>query len=1258
MVLYKRKPIELPRPKPLPSDLNVQIWHIDETGEWFPTYEEYLERLDFYTRHQFTCEITGASCLTFFEALDSEESRFKYVEEKFPLKLREPVARFLHFHEIRRLDVLVEKVYARFKNDYFPGELVYLRKPNSTASNANSTVPSETSTPAPPPPEDPKKSGESSATYFYPIRKYDQLTPPAHPYIIKEKVQFNANSDTNPDGKTGPQTKYMLIDEKDPHDSVIADETQIYRDRSTFTKHLIKCFFKITFQKASYKMGAPWCVKPEYLAMYGLTMDWPPEMLKYKAEPGHVQTDDDGEESDRDRKRSHSGRHDSSDEGEGRKESKKKKKNTLKKEEPTEQKETTENISTASEIEQSAQVQETPLLASAATTITSIVDDMVLPFQPLAQQVFDKLHQYNINLESLDVKETENDTAFPAFDKILQINQFLNTFGNKLYISNFTLEQFITSLKCSDPYELKGEVVYVNLKKDQSEIDDDDLSDWKRNSKMRKMINSKNDEYVEYRIIKDDPADDEMIDNINSNGSSLFVECFVALLRLIINENGDWTCLVVEEWVEDKDIMELPIKNEENSNNVEEIKEEDAKSEDVDMIKQENSNEGATVKSEVSDVPNGTSNDNEKNYAVENGNSEISTNDQESLQEAEEEKDQEREEEDDSESIEDILYKCLNYRNVNWAERLSKRQFNNNNWLLILLGVFEDCKHIPMYTDIIQNMFQKILPKGVAQTQIPKQLWRNFCRNLTLKEKVDALWILVDLVSNYCSEVRSFVDDAMELCGIIRSERFRVSKEIKNVSNSLYQSTIQLRELETIAQMGGQATTFTNIENLQIQPANGDTNEIKPAENGEENSSSQLPVTERIEKLKQELEELEQKLATLQNDKTILDKQLMLNDGQRLRSLGMDRYGNKYFWFELFGQVLDTVPKSDDHNDWEGLSYQNGRVWLQGPHKDAAKFFLDLSEEQITNWRRIAKQDGRVAATKEVFGVYTEGNKTLYNQPDGTLIVLVDEEGNVNQDITLTPILRKIIDETPAALLLSEEQWYAVETYEDFDFMLNSFNQWGRKEHDLIKQVRPVQEYIQDVYMIRNHNLKLSDLNKTEQSLINELKEYEFNDTEHELMKGSDNPNNTEGQLEKIEKSLDTIVQRVMELDDQGETDENKAELKTLEEERDRLLAEQDKLASNGDNGGRLMARSEKKKMLVRIQTKVEKQMEILTDLINNRHFKAMEDVIAWKNDISLKVWGSELRRNASGAKKNTITETVAERFDEIVDLTSRIASQ
>lgn len=144
MVLYKRKPILLPDPKPLPLDLNVQVWHIEETGEWFSSYEEFLERFDFYTRHHFTCEITGTSCLTFFQALDSEETQFKYVEDRFPLKLREPVARFLHFNGIRRLDALVEKVYARFKNDFFPGEVVYLRKQkdsSTTSSNSQQSTP-------------------------------------------------------------------------------------------------------------------------------------------------------------------------------------------------------------------------------------------------------------------------------------------------------------------------------------------------------------------------------------------------------------------------------------------------------------------------------------------------------------------------------------------------------------------------------------------------------------------------------------------------------------------------------------------------------------------------------------------------------------------------------------------------------------------------------------------------------------------------------------------------------------------------------------------------------------------------------------------------------------------------------------------------------------------------------------------------------------------------------------------------------------
>ena len=229
----------------------------------FTTYSEYLDRLDFYTRHYFTCEITGTSCLTFFEALNSEETQFKFVEEKFPLKLREPVARFLHFNDIRRIDLLVEQVYSKFKCDFFPGEIVFLRKLAGNQTGSSTPVP------------DDLFKDESNA-------QQQQQPQYQKPYAIKEKAHFNAIVNPNTGEEISPAySKYMLAEEQGSG-SIIADQSQIYRDRSTFTKHLIKCFCKITLRRASSKMGAPWCVKEEYLQMYGLTMDWPLEMLKYK----------------------------------------------------------------------------------------------------------------------------------------------------------------------------------------------------------------------------------------------------------------------------------------------------------------------------------------------------------------------------------------------------------------------------------------------------------------------------------------------------------------------------------------------------------------------------------------------------------------------------------------------------------------------------------------------------------------------------------------------------------------------------------------------------------------------------------------------------------------------------------------------------------------------------------------------------------------------------------------------------------------
>lgn len=76
---------------------------------------------------EFVCEITGNSCLSFFEALESEGREIKGVERNFPEALREHILRFLQFNRITRLDQLVDKVYLVFKHDYFPGETIFIK---------------------------------------------------------------------------------------------------------------------------------------------------------------------------------------------------------------------------------------------------------------------------------------------------------------------------------------------------------------------------------------------------------------------------------------------------------------------------------------------------------------------------------------------------------------------------------------------------------------------------------------------------------------------------------------------------------------------------------------------------------------------------------------------------------------------------------------------------------------------------------------------------------------------------------------------------------------------------------------------------------------------------------------------------------------------------------------------------------------------------------------------------------------------------
>ncbi|ODQ82849.1 hypothetical protein BABINDRAFT_5754 [Babjeviella inositovora NRRL Y-12698] len=216
----------------LPADLDTEVWHIPQTKEWFLTYEEYLERMDFYNRRKFVCEITGNSCLSYFEAYASEKSEIKGVEENFPDVLKEPILRHIQFSTTPRIDLLVDETYQRFKSDFYPGEEVMVR-----------------------------------------------LNGARHKGTVREKARFNAIQLA--DGTTRPAYCQYRVARASDQLEITANESHLVRDRRLFTKFYLKSFIKLTVGRVN-KPGAPWVARDAYAKKYLLPTEYPPHLAHFK----------------------------------------------------------------------------------------------------------------------------------------------------------------------------------------------------------------------------------------------------------------------------------------------------------------------------------------------------------------------------------------------------------------------------------------------------------------------------------------------------------------------------------------------------------------------------------------------------------------------------------------------------------------------------------------------------------------------------------------------------------------------------------------------------------------------------------------------------------------------------------------------------------------------------------------------------------------------------------------------------------------
>lgn len=215
MVLFKRKAVFF-LPKPAIQDDAEDIWVIPQTAEIFTSYESYLHRMDWYKQKRFTCEVSGRSGMSFFDASRSETAGSREVDQAFPDALKGPVLKRVQFSTTSRVDNLVDEVFDDFKSDFYPGEIVTVMLDDSQ-----------------------RLSGR-----------------------IRDKAKFEEQRDQDGNVTRVAFARYFVRLLDRAGEEALVDEEHIARDRKIFTKQMLRSFIKNCVTREAWT-GAPWLVKPE-----------------------------------------------------------------------------------------------------------------------------------------------------------------------------------------------------------------------------------------------------------------------------------------------------------------------------------------------------------------------------------------------------------------------------------------------------------------------------------------------------------------------------------------------------------------------------------------------------------------------------------------------------------------------------------------------------------------------------------------------------------------------------------------------------------------------------------------------------------------------------------------------------------------------------------------------------------------------------------------------------------------------------------
>ncbi|KAK6466076.1 hypothetical protein DFJ63DRAFT_302555 [Scheffersomyces coipomensis] len=988
MVLYKRKPVSFLSSPQIPQDTSIQVYYIPQTKEWFINYEDYLNRMDYFKRKKFVCEITGNSCLTFFEALESEAKEIEGVERNFPEALREHILRFLQFNRITRLDQLVDKVYSVFKNDFFPGETIFIK---------------------------------GSLTDYNSLKKNITITNDSHKNqplikqrgVVREKVQQRLGDSIT--------TKYLVVRLNDMQQSIVTPD-KIARDRNHFTKWLIKTFIKLTMAR-SHKVNAPWVVKDKFAKKYRIPQVYPEDLIQYadstpsgeniiKDHPnnsrikngknGHsyVFQQETGDEDKKIRKKP------------GPKAEQQKLQQQqilLKKKFPAHY--LPENLELDDDLFISERSTPTVNGGTAITTTTSnvinssslqptkkhITNDLEIKFdiqnpkpspqalllpenakswnkhliQELTNEINNK-EEENSNEEEEDVKPNRKITTKLGNDDEFDINNFTPEALNDLKI--------LSSPKVSAVQEALQSWIFINVYHSALNLDTFTFDDFIY------AMGWNSDQFNELGRC-------ELLDEIWCSILSAFMSNQLPTGKELAAAKEKDTIFGLQIHLPPKDSFITPNTakkeldgegdDDDERGSESEHEEKTLKSEDDEEEDDDDEEDTVTVK-KSSKSRSKSSNGTKKEETIDVDDEDADGEDEEEEEEENEDNEENNEDEDeDMEQADDVdhnAYIVMNHRNSSWDDRLRKRNFKDGNWQCILLGLLSQVEYVPTYQPIIEKLYHVLAPKDLPAT--PSTVLNQFYEKVDINLKFKVLKLLVDLLISG-TKVRSYIDECLDASTNLRRNRldnirdYKISLENAQRVNAIMVDMLHEHNKSTDevavstptpapvpAAENGSATTATtttsNSNTINRRPRlNYQAFEMTEIEKAfsEQNTTFKELWHERTDSLL--------KLKQLKLDKREIEKKLTELDCQRVKLLGKDRLFNRYWWFEnnglptLHGGTNDedeneeeTKEKEvDDTNDDDGKdevleeTYLMGKLWIQGPSDDDLRIYFKTNYE-------------------------------------------------------------------------------------------------------------------------------------------------------------------------------------------------------------------------------------------------------------------------------------------------------------------------